>query len=205
MSIQQKKLTRALVASALVGGLVVGIPTGLTYLANDYNSKYEDLKEHTDTLNQRVSEQNKVIEIQQQQLNTLNDENKNLKEQLKQEQARQLEVIVTAYDLSEQSCAKGLDAPDYGITANGTNLSGHTIWSARAIAVDPKVIPLGSKVKIKFKDPELQKYNGIYTAVDTGSAIKNNKIDLFMGDFKSASPSKEALDFGVKKASLKVL
>lgn len=92
------------------------------------------------------------------------------------------DVEVTAYTLSEASCSKGTSHPAYGKTANGTNLAGHSLYSARAIAVDPRVIPLGTRVRISFKDPEMRRFNGVYTAVDTGGAIKGNRIDLFAGE-----------------------
>lgn len=95
--------------------------------------------------------------------------------------------------------------PDYGITASGVSLKGQTLESARAIAVDPRMIPLGAKVKLQFDDPQWQHLNGIYTAVDTGGAIQGNRIDLFFGDFQSSSPSDEAMDFGRRTAKLTVL
>lgn len=59
----------------------------------------------------------------------------------------------------------------------------------RYIAVDPTVIPYHTKVYIEF--PEHRRYveqhgeivdlNGEYLAVDCGGAIKNNRIDLFVG------------------------
>ena len=96
--------------------------------------------------------------------------------------SRGMDVVVTAYDLSEASCDKGPSHPAYGLTATGKSLAGHTLESARAIAVDPNVIPLGSKVRIKVKDADMQQYNGIYTASDTGGAIRGNRIDLFAGE-----------------------
>lgn len=73
------------------------------------------------------------------------------------------------------------------------------------ISVDPKIIPLGSKVLMLFSDPEARKYNGVYTAKDTGGGIKGKRIDLYMGDFKSNKASKTAMKFGRKKATLIVL
>lgn len=96
--------------------------------------------------------------------------------------SRGMDVVVTAYDLSEDSCNKGPSHLAYGLTATGRSLAGHTLESARSIAVDPSVIPLGAKVRIKFKDADMQQYNGIYTASDTGGAIKGNRIDLFAGE-----------------------
>lgn len=48
----------------------------------------------------------------------------------------------------------------------------------KTIAVDPKVIPLGSKVYIP-------QFGIVFTAEDTGSAIKGNKIDIFMKNYNT--------------------
>lgn len=62
-----------------------------------------------------------------------------------------------------------------GKTATGYNLRKHP--NSKVIAVDPKVIPLGSKVYIP----------GYGTAVarDTGGAIKGKKIDVFYKNKKT--------------------
>ena len=50
---------------------------------------------------------------------------------------------------------------------------GNPLQKNHSIAVDPSVIPYGSKVLI----------NGIvYTAEDCGDAIKGNHIDIYMGN-----------------------
>lgn len=110
----------------------------------------------------------------------------------------------TAYDLSYQSCQKNPDHPLFGITASGVSLRNHSRKSAMAIAVDPKVIPLGSKVLIVFKDKMREQYSGIYRAVDTGGAIKGNRIDVFFGDF-GEKVSSEAMRFGRVNADVYVL
>jgi len=65
------------------------------------------------------------------------------------------------------------------------------------IAVDPRVVPLGSKVYV-------QSTNGswIYgTAVceDTGGSIKGNKIDLYF------DTQGECIRFGIRKAYMYIL
>lgn len=112
---------------------------------------------------------------------------------------------VTAYDLSVQSCGKEIGHPNYGLTASGFNLTGLSREEAMSIAVDRNIIPMDSKVQITFTNPNYTQYNGIYTARDTGGAIKNYKIDLFMGDFQNNQPSQEALNFGVTKAEVTIL
>jgi len=84
----------------------------------------------------------------------------------------------TAYDLSYESCAKNPGDPGYGITYSGTQAR------PGVIAVDPRVIPLKSKVYVESLDSTSD--YGFASAEDTGSAIKGNKIDLFIGDNKSA-------------------
>jgi 3D (Asp-Asp-Asp) domain-containing protein len=63
------------------------------------------------------------------------------------------------------------------------------------IAVDPKVIPLKSRVYIEFADG-----HGIYaTAEDTGGAIKGNRIDIAMWTVA------EAYQFGMQKVKVYIL
>lgn len=97
-------------------------------------------------------------------------------------ESRRMSVVVTAYDLSYESCGKSPSHPQYGITANGTDLRGHTLESARAIAVDPDVIPLGSAVRLEFADDAMKRYDGVYTACDTGGGVNGYHIDLFVGE-----------------------
>lgn len=62
------------------------------------------------------------------------------------------------------------------------------------IAADPKVIPLGSIVKI-----EAGKYSGVYRVLDTGPAIKGNRIDIYM-------PCRaDAIQFGRRKINVEIV
>jgi 3D (Asp-Asp-Asp) domain-containing protein len=155
---------------------------------------------------QRINRQLDDIDSQIKKLhNTIEESNKALKEHQDKNESKALNFDVTAYDLSVQSCGKTIDDPAYGITATGFNLSNHTWLSAKTIAVDPEVIPLGSKVEIKFANEDVQQYNGVYIARDTGSVIKGNRIDLFVGDTRSYQPSSRALQFGRQRAYVKIL
>lgn len=62
----------------------------------------------------------------------------------------------------------------------------------RTIAVDPKVIPYGTKIYI----PAL---NFIGVAEDCGGAIKGNKIDIFMSSYK------ECMTWGIKNIEVYIL
>ncbi|WP_298834158.1 G5 and 3D domain-containing protein [uncultured Planococcus sp.] len=90
-------------------------------------------------------------------------------------------VSATAYTASCTGCS--------GITATGINL--HTNPGLKVIAVDPSVIPLGSKVWVEGY--------GNAIAGDTGGAIKGNKIDLFMAN------KSDALSFGRKQVKVRIL
>lgn len=85
---------------------------------------------------------------------------------------KEMDMIATAYDLSYESTGKYPDDPYYGITASGAKAQPGTV------AVDPRVIPLGTKLYVASLDgsPDY----GYAVALDTGGAIKGNKIDLFM-------------------------
>ncbi|WEG11198.1 3D domain-containing protein [Pullulanibacillus sp. KACC 23026] len=94
--------------------------------------------------------------------------------------SKKLTVKASAYTASCAGCT--------GLTTTGFNLKKHS--DAKIIAVDPKVIPLGSKVHVEGY--------GDAVAADTGGAIKGNKIDVFV------SSKQKALKFGVKKVQVTV-
>jgi membrane-bound lytic murein transglycosylase len=58
---------------------------------------------------------------------------------------------------------------------------------------------------VKFNDPAYSWLDGIYTANDTGGAIKGNKIDMFMGDYGDMPGNCIAARYGVRKVSYTVL
>ena len=90
-------------------------------------------------------------------------------------------VTATAYTPNCNGCS--------GITATGINVKSNP--DMKLIAVDPNVIPLGSKVWVEGY--------GYAIAADTGGAIKGNKIDVLVSS-KSAAKS-----WGRKKVRIKVL
>ena len=110
---------------------------------------------------------------------------------------------VSAYNLSYQSTQKSRGSSGYGITSSGFNLSGHTLASARVIAVDPRIIPIGSKVRLTFKDDKYKSYSEIYTAKDVGGGIIGKHLDLFIGD--SPDSNKRAKDFGITYCTVEII
>ncbi len=77
---------------------------------------------------------------------------------------------------------------DYGVTKSGV------VAATGIIAADPKVLPIGSIIEI-----DAGKYSGIYTVMDTGSAVNGNRIDIFIPDYD------EAMQFGSRKVAVKIL
>ena len=73
-----------------------------------------------------------------------------------------------------------------------------TVARVGTVAVDPSVIPLGSKLYITSADGKEWIY-GLAVAEDTGSLIQGNRIDLFF------DTQEECVDFGVSDALVYVL
>ncbi len=94
---------------------------------------------------------------------------------------RSLEVTATAYCPCAKCC---------GSSAKGTTATG--VPAARGvIAVDPRVIPLGSRVYVDGY--------GYAVAADVGSSIKGNKIDVCFDTHE------EALAWGYKRTKVYIL
>ena len=102
-----------------------------------------------------------------------------------------IDVYATAYCACKSCCGKSPSHPAYGITAMGTKAAHGTV------AVDPRVISLGSKLYIEGIGSTYD--YGYSQDLDTGRSIKGNKIDLY---FESNS---EALKWGKKKVRVYIL
>ena len=101
-----------------------------------------------------------------------------------------IQVKATAYTASAEENGKW-GAVDYF----GNPLSLCTV------AVDPDVIPLGSKLYITGYDYDGLPQGGMYAiARDTGGAIKGNRVDIFVPDSRA-----KAMKFGVQYITVYVL
>lgn len=129
------------------------------------------------TLLSILREGNREIEV-----NSVVDNHRSThKESSNNVEGRTLTVRATAYTAHCAGCS--------GITATGINLLTHP--NKKVIAVDPDVIPLGSKVYVEGY--------GYAVAGDTGGAIDGNRIDVFIPSLS------EALKFGVRTVEVTVL
>lgn len=87
---------------------------------------------------------------------------------------RTIKVKGTAYTAYCKGCS--------GVTREGIDLRKNP--NQKIIAVDPRVIPLGSIVRLT--SPSYPDLNGVYLAGDTGGAIKGHKIDIFEPSLEKA-------------------
>ncbi|WHY56836.1 G5 and 3D domain-containing protein [Peribacillus simplex] len=94
---------------------------------------------------------------------------------------KEIYVSSTAYTASCKGCS--------GVTSTGVDLKSNP--GAKIIAVDPNVIPMGSKVYVDGY--------GYAVAADKGGAIKGNRIDVFF------SSKNDAYRWGVKRVKVRVL
>jgi len=77
----------------------------------------------------------------------------------------------TGYTLSERECSKSKSHPNYGVT-----YSGFPVMKGLTVAVDPRVIPLGSFILPIDNSGEQ------YVAHDTGNGVNGSHIDVYCGN-----------------------
>lgn len=156
------------------------VPETLTYIvkgdslssiAATFNTKFTTLAELNDLANTNLLKIDQEIQIP-------NLERKQIDPSLNVKSV--LSADLTAYTAGYESTGKSPGDPEYGVTA-----SGKYVKEQQTIAVDPSVIPIGTKVYIEGI--------GVRVAEDTGGAIIGNRIDVYMSDLSAA------IQFGYKK------
>lgn len=98
---------------------------------------------------------------------------------------KKLTMKSTAYTAGAESTGKNPSDKNYAITASGMKAQ------KGVVAVDTDVIPFGTKLYIEGY--------GNAIAGDTGSAIKGNKIDVFVDSYN------EAINWGVRTVDVYIL
>lgn len=143
------------------------------------NSQTEKIKPQNKNVEKMVDKQEEItyneINLESESKQNLNPEqNINI-----EENDNYIIMIATAYTKSIE------EGTHKGITRSGTQVSRGTV------AVDPRVIPLGTKLYV-------ENY-GHAVALDTGGAIKENRIDLYM------ETKDEAFEFGRKEVRVWII
>jgi 3D (Asp-Asp-Asp) domain-containing protein len=122
--------------------------------------------------------------------------------QQKEDAGQTLGKALTADDSAPLKEAVGDDKVGAGPTTNymatayslrGRTASGRMV-SRGLIAADPRVLPLGSRVRLDHPG-----YSGEYLVADTGGAIRGRHIDIWIPS------SREAMRFGRRTVKLTVL
>lgn len=97
--------------------------------------------------------------------------------------SRTMQVVATGYNKTNEGC--------WDWTSTGT-------WArVGAIAVDPRMIPYGTRMFIVSNDGEY--VYGLATAEDCGGAIKGNRVDLYF------DTNAECFQFGVRNCTIYIL
>jgi len=126
------------------------------------------LEEEGRNIDEIQKEVEKILNIQKEQESAVTNQNS----------GKTMTMEATAYSTAQPGLGR--------YTANGTDL--HT--NPRVIAVDPSIIPLGTKVTVEGY--------GTYIAADTGGAIKGNRIDIHF------STVQECINFGRKNVKITI-
>ncbi len=100
--------------------------------------------------------------------------------------------------VAAESVESSFIAPPTHYVATAYSLRGRTASGRPVakglIAADPRVLPLGSRVRL-----EAGNYSGEYLVADTGGGVKGKKIDIWTPN------SREAMQFGRRTVKLTVL
>jgi 3D (Asp-Asp-Asp) domain-containing protein len=169
----------------------------------EYKSNAEELRQEFEkskaNLNRAINDYEESINRKEEALNQLIE--LVTETEIKQSKINNAPVFkITAYSLDFASCGKLPTSRGYGISRSGMDLRNKD-WRTKVVACDPNIIPLGSRVLIIFDDANLSYLEGEYICVDTGSSVKGNHLDLYMGEFEN----EKAIEFGINYAKVIVL
>lgn len=165
----------------------------------ELNDKNEQLQQDVQSKTKIINHDRITIEKQDATVNKLKNEINKLKkevESLKREEKvsrgtqkkKSFIVEMTSYTAFCKEGCTGKTKTEYDVS-NTIHYKGY-----RIVAVDPSLIPLHSFLKVETEKETFYAY-----AIDTGSAIKNYKIDLLVEDKKTAKQN------GVQQAKVTIL
>jgi 3D (Asp-Asp-Asp) domain-containing protein/DNA-binding transcriptional MerR regulator len=203
MSIQ---MIPTLLVAAGFGGTTVSVHNQYQEAKQQHQEVQKEMQTKNEALQKKVQELEKQTEQMQSSIQQKDAELQQTKQQL-QDAENKMEESGTALSsrsndavavrtLQVKATAYSADPDENGGTINGKVLTktGFSLTdnpNAKVIAVDPDVIPIGSTVWVEGY--------GYAKALDTGSAIQGNRIDVFIND-------KEKMhDWGVRTVQVKIL
>ena len=141
---------------------------------DDVMSTNSQLSDKIESMEQNILELQEQLQNTSGQVESLQQKNTQLEKELqakRQSKSNWMTFTATYYDADFASTGKSPGHPAYGVTATGEK-----VQDGVTVAVDPKVIPLGSWVEVKYPDGRVEKRK----ATDTGGAIKGKKIDIYI-------------------------
>ncbi|GAA0711256.1 hypothetical protein GCM10008904_23510 [Paraclostridium ghonii] len=151
--------------------------------ANEQGEKVESKENTSDKATNEADQKNDTVnkEAKSEETNNKQVNNKEVKSEEVVSNKKQNNDQKTTSNESSKPEEKASSNNNKGrlMTVNASAYSGHDITATGTtprwgtIAVDPSVIPYGTKVYIP-------KFDMVFTAEDCGGAIKGNKIDIFM-------------------------
>lgn len=197
-----------------IGSLANGTVVEVLEHENDwYKVKLDDNQEgwisgdYTLTESQAMEQQAKKTEVKAATTNTVNQKNDSNDSTVKEEKSEQ-EVSNSVQNNNQNNNSNESSKTEETtssnnnsgrlMTVNASAYAGHSITATGTtpkwgtIAVDPSVIPYGTKVYIP-------KFDMVFTAEDCGGAIKGNKIDIFMNS------ESECTTFGRQNIEIQIL
>lgn len=185
--------TAVVLSSVIYGGVIVKENYKRVLLEN------KELAEENVNLSHELDKANSIIRQKDMLIDKLGKDVTTLSStinKLKQDQSvyldgksyvvvKEINVLASAYSQSDEE-----------ETADGITYMETRVRDNHTIAVDPNVIPLGSIVYIESDSPLV---GGFYVAEDIGSAIKGNRIDIFMSD------KNKCFEFGKRNVKVTIL
>ncbi|GAA0090335.1 3D domain-containing protein [Paraclostridium bifermentans] len=193
-----------------IGSLANGTVVEVLEHENDwYKVKLDDNQEgwisgdYALTESQAMEQQAKKTEVKAATTNTVDQKNDSKDSTVKEEKSEEAVSNNTQNNNSNESSKTEETTSSNNnsgrlMTVNASAYAGHSITATGTtpkwgtIAVDPSVIPYGTKVYIP-------KFDMVFTAEDCGGAIKGNKIDIFMNS------ESECTTFGRQNIEIQIL
>jgi len=166
------------------------------------------LQNKADELQVQVSEKDQQISEKDQTIQSQSAEISKLKKQIDESPRRITTSVTPSVQTSSSEGYTTFSASAYTTGANGDpwtsskwgnkTASGTSVQQGRTIAVDRNLIPLGTKLEVKFPEP-FSYMNGVYTAEDTGNGIKGHEVDVYFDSYQTC------VNFGVRQIQIKIL